>query len=168
MKNLKFQLAGTLLLAMLLSISVNTNAQLRNRNCFGNGQGNGYGYYCSNIQDLTTEQQNKIVKFKILNLKEMQNLRNELLEKKAHLQTLRSAEKADINSINKTIDEIGIIQTSINKKREQHVQDVRSLLTDEQKVVFDNKGQGKGYGNGYCKGNGNGRGNRNGCCGRGW
>lgn len=164
MKKLKMQTIGMLFIAILVGNSTNTFAQCGNGNWgYANGQENGQGYYCNNIPNLTTDQQNKIGKLATACLNEIQSLRNELLEKKAHLQTLRTTDKVDLVSINKTIDEISVIQTNMNKKREQYFQEVRGLLTNDQKAVFDTNG------NGCCNGNGNGRTarNGNGCCGRG-
>ena len=174
MKNLKFRTIGMLLVAGLLCVNTNIFAQRGNGN--GNGQGNrqfngnGQGYYCNNIPDLTEDQQTKIGKLRTAHLKEMQNSRNQLAEKKARLQTLRTAENANMVAINKTVDEKSVIQTSMQKNREQHFQDVRIILTNDQKVNFDNRDRNRGNGQGYCKGNGKGRGNGyargNGCYGR--
>ncbi len=156
MKNVKFGTIGMLLIAMLLSVNTNVLAQKG----YGNGQGigNGPGFFCNNIPNLTADQQTKIDELRITHLKEMQNSRNQLAEKQARLQTLRTADKADMNTLNKTIDEIGVIRTSMQKNREEHLQDVRNLLTDDQKVYFDNFKRGRGYGQSYCRGNGQGRG----------
>jgi Spy/CpxP family protein refolding chaperone len=80
----------------------------------------------------------------------MLKFRNQMGEKSAQLQTLRTAEKADMNAINKTIDEIGLIKTQMMKERENHLQQVRGVLTDSQRTQFDTRrGAGKkgGYGN---------------------
>lgn len=176
MKNLKFGTIGMLLVVALLSVSTNIFAQRGYGN--GNGQGNrqfngnGQGYFCDNIPNLTTDQQTKIEKQRTAQWKEMQNYRNQLAEKRTRLQTLRSADNADMNAINKTIDEMSAIQTSMRKNREQHLQDVRNLLTDDQRVYFDNSNRGRGNGQGYGRGNGQGRGNGkgrgNGPCKRNW
>jgi Spy/CpxP family protein refolding chaperone len=166
MKNLKFRTIVMLLAAVLLSLNTNVFAQTGYGNGNGQGNGNSQGYFCDNIPNLTTDQQTKIEKQRTTQWKEMQNYRNQLNEKRARLQTLRSVDNADMSTINKTIDEIGVIQTSMQKKREQHFQDVRNLLTDDQRVYFDNfhsgRGNGQGRGNGYCRGNGQGRGNGSG------
>ncbi len=168
MKTLKFQVIGMFLIAILLSMNTNTFAQKGYGKCDGTGKGNGNGQgnICNNIPDLTADQQAKIDKLKTAHMKEIQSLRNELSEKEAHLQTLRTADKADMVSINQTIDEISVIKTTMAKSREQHFQDVRGLLTDDQKVVFDSRGQGKGFGKGNCNYNETGQGRGNGCCGR--
>lgn len=189
MKHLKFKTIGLLLVAGLLC--VNTNIFAQKGNGFGNGNGNGNGNnqwngsnqgYCQNIPDLTEEQQSKIEKLRTAHLKEVQSNRNILNEKRAHLQTLRTADKVNMDAIHKTIDEISVIRTSLQKNREQHIQDVRILLTDDQRVYFDNhnrnqrhgqgygrgngQGRGHGYGNGNRQGRGHGYGGGNGCFGR--
>jgi len=120
------------------------------------------------IPNLTADQKAKIEISRVKHIKEVTPLRNELAEKKAHLRTLNSVEKPDINAINKTIDEISVLQSKIMKSNASHRIEVASNLTDEQKVFFNSR-QGKmkngkrGYGmrNGMGNGRGNGMGNGN-------
>jgi Spy/CpxP family protein refolding chaperone len=114
------------------------------------------GFQC-NIPDLSADQQKKIEDLSIGHQKKMLQLRNQIQEKEAALNTLRTADKAEMTAINKTIDEIGAIKTQIMKEREAHNQQVRSILTESQKVFFDTRG-GKGFKNGQCCGNGGGPG----------
>lgn len=120
------------------------------------------------IPNLTAEQKTKIQVLKVKHQKEVTPLRNELAEKKAHLRTLNSVEKPDINAINKTIDEISALQTKIMKSNASHRIEIASNLTDEQKVFFNshqgkmrNGKRGHGMGNGMGNGRGNGMGNGN-------
>lgn len=154
MKKFKLQSLALLIIATLLSFS--TFAQDGNDKCPANGKET----KCSNIPNLTPDQQTKITNLKTSHMKEMQDFKNQLGEKEAHLNTLRTADKPDMAAINKTLDEIGVIKVNMSKKREQHIQDVRSLLTAEQKVYFDSKGHHKGHGKGGCKGSGK----EKGCC----
>ncbi len=103
---------------------------------------------CHNIPNLTEEQQQKITKLQTGMMKEMQGIHDQLAEKHAHLKTLSHAEKPDQNAINKTIDEISDLQAQMMKKRFSHRQEIRNILTNEQKVVFDTKPFEK---NGCCK-----------------
>jgi Spy/CpxP family protein refolding chaperone len=119
----------------------------------------GPGYQC-NIPDLTEAQQKKIDELKLGHQKNMIQYKNELAEKDAHLQTLRTADKSDMNAINKTIDEIGAIKVQMMKEKENHRQQVRAQLTDAQKVQFDMR-QGKGC-RGGCGNYGMGKGMRGG------
>ncbi len=121
------------------------------------------------IPNLTAEQKTKIQVLRVKHQKEVTPLRNELAEKKAHLRTLNSVEKPDINAINKTIDEMSVLQTKIMKSNASHRLEIASNLTDEQKVFF-NSHQGKmkngkrGHGMGNGRGNGMGNGNRGNNC----
>ena len=111
----------------------------------GNGpHGNGpYGYGC-NMLDLSDEQEKKIDDLRTAHMKDMLPLRNELNEKRARLQTLRSADKYDASETEKTLEEMSAIKLKMAKSREAHKQEVRSLLTEEQRLKFDMH-SGKNY-----------------------
>lgn len=96
------------------------------------------------IKDLTEEQKQKMKSLRMTHQREMLQLKNQLNEKKAHLKTLETADNADINAINKTIEEMGSIKTDMLKKRAAHKQEVRKILTDEQRLKFDTKHSQKG------------------------
>ncbi len=126
------------------------------------------------IPNLTEAQQSKIDALMVKHLKEVTPLRNELLEKEARLNTLESADKPDMNAINKTIDEIAALKAQIMKKRVAHRTEVATQLTDEQKVYFNanrhRMGKGDGFGNGKRRNRADGYGmghNRN-CMQRDW
>lgn len=178
MKNLKI----VTLLVTVIIFGTQTNIIAQRGNGMGNGQGygqgnmQGQGYVCNNIPGITEEQKTKMQDLRLIQMRERQTNQNQLREKRAHLISLQSAEKADMNVINKTIDEITTLQNAQWKKRAAHKQAVRNVLTDEQKVYYDaqsgrkgygrrngncNNGrrQGRGYGAGY--GNGQGYGNSN-------
>jgi Spy/CpxP family protein refolding chaperone len=91
------------------------------------------------IPNLTEEQEKKIKELRIPFAKEVLPLRNQLAEKRAHLKTLQTAEKADLKSINSTIDEMSQLQSQIMKKHAAHTQSIRALLTDEQRIAFDTR-----------------------------
>ena len=163
MRLLKIGTTGMLLIAMVFSVNTFAQRGYGNGNGQGNGQGygngNGQGYFCNNIPNLTTDQQTTITNFRTAHWKEMQNNGNQLAEKRARMQTLRSGENVDMKAINNTIDEISIIQTNMQKNREQHFQNVRNTLNADQVVYFDNFNRGRGNGQGLGRGNGRGRGN---------
>ncbi len=99
--------------------------------------------------NLTAEQEQKIDDLRIKHLNEVTALQNEMNEKYARLRTLESANKPDMDAINKTIDEISSLKTQLMKKSAAHRAEVASLLTDEQRVLFNSRGRGmrmKGYG----------------------
>lgn len=69
--------------------------------------------------------------------KKMQPLENELGEVKAHQKTLITAEKPDMNEINKNIEKMGALRVEMAKIQAQHRLDMRAQLTDEQRIKFD-------------------------------
>lgn len=135
---------GNIMMVVLLLVSTMGMAQGPR---FRGGDGNtmqtvGKGYCYLN---LTPEQEQKINDLRVKHLKEITPLRNELSEKQAHLRTLESADKPDMAAINKTIDEITSIKAKLMKARVAHRAEVSQLLTDEQRVLFNARGQ-KGMG----------------------
>lgn len=100
-------------------------------------------------QSFFTEEQRETMKSLRLELaKDVKPLKNELNELNARQQTLTTADKADLNSINKNIDKISDLKADIQKIMAKQHQQVRSMLTEEQLVKFDamksKKGKGRG------------------------
>ena len=46
---------------------------------------------------------------------------------------------ADLNAINASIEKMGKIKTELTKIKEKNHQEVRSLLTEEQRIKFDSR-----------------------------
>jgi Spy/CpxP family protein refolding chaperone len=86
---------------------------------------------------LTDQQRNDIKKIRMNMKKAIMPLKNLTVEKRAHLKTLSTAEKVNLDEINKTIDDIFSLKAQIMKLREAARQDLRKLLTDEQRMIFD-------------------------------
>jgi len=160
MKNLRLSAIVLSLVLLVTSLGSKVIAQ-------GNGQGQQKNKeaFCMGLPNITDDQKAKIEKLRTAHMKEANGIHNQLNEKRAKLNTLSDVDNTDMVAINKTIDEIGALQTDLMKKKTAHQMEVRKLLTDEQKVVFDSKprmGKGKGNGQGKGKGCGNGKGNCNG------
>lgn len=94
--------------------------------------------------NLSDEQKQKMKDIRFKTEKEVLPLKNQLAEKKARLKTLTTVDKPDMNEINKTIDEMSALRSQIEKKRVASKMEVRSLLTDEQRLLFDMKGDMRG------------------------
>ncbi len=111
------------------------------------GPDNDQHAFCMAIPGLTDEQEQKLDRLRTAHLKEMTALRNDIAVKRAEIQKLETVDKPDMAQINKTIDELGSVRTEMAKKRAAHLQQVRSLLTEEQRVYFDalHYGRGNGY-----------------------
>lgn len=113
-----------------------------------NGNGNGQGQFQPRsefrgefrnhrIPNLSDEQETKLDELRVKHLKEVQGFKSKLDILGAELRALEIAEKADMKSIHAKIDEMGALRIKMQKMNAQHRQEVRSLLTDEQKVFFD-------------------------------
>ena len=93
------------------------------------------------IPNLTEQQQTQIKNLRVEHMKKVQQLKNLIDVKKAELKVLQTADKPDLNAINKKIDEKASLKTELEKERAAFRQKVRSLLNDEQKIIFDAKMQ---------------------------
>jgi len=171
MKILGMNKLGILLVAVFMLSAANTYGQRGQR---GQGQGNGqYGDYqprnqsaqynncrIADVLELTEDQTAKIEKIRLDAMKKTTVLQNQIREKRAKLISLQTADEVDMKAVNKLIDEIAALRAQIQKINAQKHQDIRSLLTDDQKVIFDkhfgNRGFGKARGNRSQRGGGNG------------
>lgn len=115
----------TMAIAIIISSVLSIHAQNREKGML------------KNIPNITEEQTKKIEALSTPHLKEILPLKNQIAEKKAQLNTLSTAEKADMTAINKKIDEIGALKTQILKSREAQKQEIRKILTEEQRLIFD-------------------------------
>jgi len=89
------------------------------------------------LPDLTEKQKEQIKQVRTEHMKVILPLKNQLMEKKARLHTLSTSEKVNMKEINDMIEEIGAIKTRIMKEQAVHRQEVRKLLTAEQRLMFD-------------------------------
>jgi Spy/CpxP family protein refolding chaperone len=97
------------------------------------------GDFCDRIPDITEEQQEQIKELRTGHMKEMLPLRNQVQEKRAHLQTVSSGENVDMDEVNNAIEDISKLKMEMAKKRAAHRQQIRNVLTEDQRVFFDSK-----------------------------
>ncbi len=97
--------------------------------------------FCSNIPNITEEQRAKINELRTVHLKDATQHRNKMAELRARKRTLMSGERVDLKEIDKIIDEMSALQNAQMKSRAKHHQEIRNLLTEEQRVFFDARGQ---------------------------
>lgn len=93
------------------------------------------------LPNLTEDQKEQIKEIRLNGQKEALPIRNALGEKKAKLRTLTTSEDYNERTVNGVIDEIADLEASIMKLKETHRQEVRSILTEEQRIVFDTRGR---------------------------
>lgn len=113
--------------------------------------------------DLTDSQQEQIKAMQVDFMKEMTPMRNNLGIKMAELKAASAGDNVDTKAVNKLMDEIGAMRTNMAKKQFANRQKVRTVLSDEQKVMFDARcqqgmgggRQGQGFGQGRRGGQGN-------------
>ena len=114
-------------------------------------QDKGYKNHCLKMLDLTKEQQEKIDELRLQCMKNNTSITNKMMEKKASLKTLTTADDIDMKAINVTIDEISELTSQLMKNKMANKMGIRNLLTDKQKIMFDKQRMGKGFGK-KCKG----------------
>lgn len=147
MKNLnkKISLIGGLMIFAILFSAVSVQAQQRQnfkkmrmeKNVERRvGQGQQYGFICDNL-NLSDTQKEAIEKLRMNNQKISLQHRNLVNEKRARLQTLKSADNFDQKAINKVIDEMTEMKAEHMKESIAHQREVRNLLTEEQQLIFD-------------------------------
>ncbi len=158
MKTQKFKKVSIVAVAFLMILGMNSYAQ-QGRN-YDQSQRGDERKTCQ-IPDLTEEQEAKINDLRLEHLKANTAFRNQMNELRAKKQTLMTSDNSDSKEINAVIDQMTGIHNKMMKTSAKHHQDVRNLLTDEQKIIFDSKpmrGHGKSHGHGMRDGSGNGRG----------
>ena len=94
--------------------------------------------------NLTEDQVAKMKDLRTKNLKQMQPISNLMQEKRARMRTLTTAENINQNEIDKLIDEITGLSAKQMKLRVAHQQELRALLTEDQRVIFDSFSGGFG------------------------
>lgn len=95
--------------------------------------------------ELNDEQKTKIEAMRLDQQKKMLPLKNELGEKEARMKTLSTAEVADMKAINSLIDEMAVIKTKMSKEGAAHHQEIRKILTAEQRIKFDMNNGERGH-----------------------
>lgn len=154
MKNI---LKISILSALLIGLTVDVSAQQQNRKMQNRANGDCQGQMMnrSNKQDqnqqrmmtqlnLTDEQRAKVEEIHLNGQKGMIPLRNNIQEKNAQLRTLRMSDDYDEAAVNALIEEIGELRTAMMAMRTGHQQQIREILTEEQRIKFDSMQQMRG------------------------
>jgi len=91
------------------------------------------------IPNLTKEQSESIKKLQLKISEDVLPIENEIKEKEAHLNTLTSVKTPDMDAIYKVVDEIAVLKVKIAKLQIAHDMDIRKILDDEQRLIFDRR-----------------------------
>lgn len=89
------------------------------------------------IPNLTEQQQTQIDAINLKYRKEVLPLHNEIREMRAKITTLTTQDNVDLEEVYALIDAIAQKKAEIEKKRIAKHNEIRNLLTEEQRVVFD-------------------------------
>lgn len=87
---------------------------------------------------LNEDQKEQIDGLKVKHRQSTKEDRDALKLKRVELENNATDESPDLKAIDKITDEIGRLQTALLKSKIAHRIEVRGLLTDEQKLEFDN------------------------------
>ncbi len=123
---------------VMVSVSATGWSQMPKRNKMPENGRNGFHQGLN----LTEDQKDKMKTFRIEFLKELTPIKNEIKIKNAQLQGASVGNNVNEKQVYKLIEEIGGLKTQIAKMHFDQKQKVRSILTNEQKVLFDAKPQG--------------------------
>ena len=93
------------------------------------------------IPDLTEEQKDEIRDLRTAHMKEMVPLRNQMGEIRARQRTLMSEIPVDQKAVEKLIDEKTALMNKMMKMRTDHKVAIRDMLTEEQQVYLNQRGQ---------------------------
>jgi Spy/CpxP family protein refolding chaperone len=102
----------------------------------------------ANGLELTESQQREMETLRLKLQKEILPIRNSIGENRARMRTLTTADNADLKAINKLIDQNSDLQAQMAKLRAAHHQEVRKILTEEQRIKFDSRAFARGNRNG--------------------
>lgn len=108
----------------------------------GYGQGQGFNQNrqfagnCAYMQ-LSEDQLAQTTKLQLALTEKNTPLRNDLDVMRAQMQALRTGNSQNLKDISNLIDDMSVTQAQIRKNAAEHQLAVRSLLTDDQKVIFD-------------------------------
>ncbi|RMG34223.1 MAG: periplasmic heavy metal sensor [Methanobacteriota archaeon] len=95
------------------------------------------GMRMATLLDLSEEQQEKIANLKLEQEKEILPLRNQIRTLRDEIRLLKTADKVDLDKINKKIDQITGLQNKVMKIRQKYFAKIREILTPEQRTKMN-------------------------------
>lgn len=161
MKTQKRNFIGLFMLTIFLTLTTVASAQQGAGFRHGMKKGNGMGMNKGEcrIPDLTEEQQSSINTMRSAHMEEMSEMHSDMRILNEQYRDVTSGPDYSVKAAGKKIEEISTLKEKMMKSRLAHRNAVRNLLTDEQKIIFDQhqpgrKGQGFGRGQRFHGGEG--------------
>lgn len=134
MKKTKLIAAG--LIAVMLLLVVQVNAQRGNRDC---SRGNNFLTYL----ELDENQEAQAQTFFMEMQKTVNPLKLDIREKELQLDKLMISANIDEKAVFAKVEEISRLKAEVQKARMKNKIQLRSILTEDQKVLFDSKETGR-------------------------
>ena len=126
-------------LAAFVLLSVSASFAQQGRGMRGTMPGGDRQYFGQCVLDLTEEQQTKISQMRLEMQKQMTPLRSKVQTLRSEYKLMIIDEKISEADLKSKLDEISGLRKDMALKRVKHQRQVRSILTDEQKVKFDQR-----------------------------
>lgn len=105
--------------------------------CKGRSDSKGRMHHAMAKLNLTDDQKSKMKEIRLDLMKTSKPLKDQLRELKAKHQTLSTAEKVDMKALENNIREMGKLKVEMSVLKAKSHQSVRSLLSEEQRFMFD-------------------------------
>lgn len=94
---------------------------------------------CLAIEGLSEEQRETIMELQTARIEASTQHRAKMDELRARKRSAMIMKEADMEKINQTIDEMEALRTTWMKEAIAHREEIRQILTDEQRVIFDRR-----------------------------
>ena len=130
----KFRITATVMLVIFMSAYVLAQKPGVNRS-----QKSGI------VPDLTEEQKEKMSELRSAHIQSMTQLKAETMVLRAELDQLSVEKNPSLDKINAKIDELAARRADMEKARATHRMEIRSLLTEEQRIIFDARTSNKRF-----------------------
>ncbi len=95
--------------------------------------------YCMETLDLTEAQEEQVQALRLEQMEKSTQHRNQMDELRARKRTLMTTDGDNSEALNEVIDAMSELRNERMKASVNHRQAVRELLTEEQRVIFDNQ-----------------------------
>ena len=106
---------------------------------YESGRAKGTGEHRGFLPGLTDEQRDAMRAIRLEAAERSLPIQNQLRENRARLRTLSTADPVDERAAQAVLDEIGNLRTQLMRIRWESGQSVRELLTEEQRILFDQR-----------------------------
>ncbi len=102
---------------------------------------------CIGVDDLTSEQETQIRELRNARLEQRIEHRNQMDALRVKKRTEMTKAQPNMDEVNRIIDEMSDLRAQRLKKNASHRQEIRNMLTEEQRLQFDSRhlgGRGQG------------------------